>query len=250
MFGRLATLARRLGQGLLHLVYPAMCHVCGASLAPPAPPFCAACRAALTHDPAETCPRCAATVGPHTASPDGCVLCRKETFAFETVLRLGPYEGLLKETVLRLKHSAGEVLAELLGELFADAVRQRLLAAGAGVVVPVPLHWWRRFRRGYNQSEAVALGLAARLGLPCCPGWLRRTRSTPHQMSLPPSLRRENVRGGFRAGHQAAVAGQTVLLVDDVMTTGTTASEAARALRAAGAARVVVACLARATGHQ
>jgi predicted amidophosphoribosyltransferase len=102
----------------------------------------------------------------------------------------------------------------------------------------------RRLRRGYNQSEILARPLAGRLRLPCRPGWLRRGRRTPQQTLQPPAGRRENVRGAFRARAGAGLRGRTVLLVDDVLTTGSTAHEAARALRQAGAARVVVAVLA------
>ena len=113
-------------------------------------------------------------------------------------------------------------------------------------MVPVPLHWRRRWRRGYNQSEALARPIAARLRLPFRPGsWLRRIRNTPEQKGSGMAAERlENVRGAFRVAG-AELAGRTVLLVDDVLTTGSTASEAARTLRRAGAKRVVVAVLAR-----
>jgi ComF family protein len=151
--------------------------------------------------------------------------------------------------VLRLKHSRGETLAELLGELWAESAHSRLKEISADVIIPVPLHWWRRFRRGYNQSEALAHRLAARIRLPCRPGWLRRIRHTPQQTSQAPRERRENIHGAFRARSWARLRGQAVLLVDDVLTTGSTCNEAARALRAAGAARAVVAVLARSRTH-
>jgi ComF family protein len=144
-----------------------------------------------------------------------------------------------------MKHNANEGLAELLGELWATRDRARFESLGVDVVVPIPLHWWRRWRRGYNQSAALATGLTAVLGLPCRPSWLRRVRATSTQSSLPATIRRENPRGAFRAS--ARVAGHSVLLVDDVLTTGATAHAAASALRKAGAARVVVAALCRAS---
>src|SRR5205823_5857562 len=112
------------------------------------------------------------------------------------------------------------------------------------VVIPVPLHWFHRLRRGYNQSEALARELAAALGVPCRPRWLRRARLTRKQHhSLSREERRANVHDAFRARHADAVRGRHVLLVDDVMTTGSTAHEAARPLRAAGAAQITVAVL-------
>jgi ComF family protein len=238
---------RALWQGLLHLLYPAACHVCNAPLPPDAGPFCPDCRKALTVDPHPQCPRCAGSVGPFAEVAGGCPHCRGTSFPFAKVVRLGPYEGRLREVVLRLKRASGEGLAELVGALWGECGEARLRALGAEVVVPVPLHWRRRWRRGYNQSEALARALAARLGLPCRPWWLRRTRHTPLQTQQSRAGRLDNVRGAFR-GRGSGLAGRAVLLVDDVLTTGGTAAEAARALRRAGARCVMVAVLARAHG--
>jgi ComF family protein len=162
-------------------------------------------------------------------------------------VRLGPYEGLLREVILRLKYVHGEGLAEVLGELWVSHLEPRLRDLKADVIVPVPLHWWRRWTRGYNQSEVLARAVADRLHIPCKSGWLRRIRNTPRQVGQSTTARRENVRKAFSASTWAELRGKAVLLVDDVLTTGSTASDAARALRAAGASRVVVAVLAR--GH-
>jgi ComF family protein len=113
-------------------------------------------------------------------------------------------------------------------------------------VIPVPLHWRRRWQRGYNQAEALARALAGACGFPCRSHWLARVRHTPAQHLLSPSARRANVQGAFHARKRPELAGATVLLVDDVLTTGTTCSEAARALRDAGVRKVIVAVVARA----
>jgi ComF family protein len=249
MLGFLTDCRRELTQGLLQLLYPGTCQLCSRPLAPGQPHFCEACRAALTTDPFSTCPRCAATVGPYADLDGGCTHCRGLHFHFERVLRLGPYHDnpLLRQTILRLKHSSGEQLAEVLGELWAAHSEGVLRASGADAIVPIPLHWWRRWTRGYNQSAALARAIAARLGAPYRPAWIRRTRATPMQTSQPFTNRRANVRGAFRAGPPQQIAGKAILLVDDVLTTGNTCNEAAQALHAMGAARVVVAVLAR--GH-
>jgi ComF family protein len=247
---RLTALRRDAVAGLVQLLYPGCCHLCGVLLAPGVDSFCPSCRTGLFTDPLPSCPHCAATVGPFAATSGGCVRCRGEGFAFDAAVRLGPYEGLLHDAVLRLKQHTGEGLAELLGGLWAGRDAQKLRALGADAVVPVPLHWWRRLRRGYNQSESLARGIARHLQIPCFPAWLRRLRNTPRQTAQSPTGRRENMRDAFRARTRARLKGRTVLLVDDVMTTGATAHEAARALRAAGAARVVVAALARAGAPQ
>jgi ComF family protein len=164
---------------------------------------------------------------------------------FDAAARLGPYDGRLREAVIRMKSSAGEGLAEMMGRVFKEAVCPRLRTEGVGLVVPVPLHWRRRWERGHNQSESLGRELAGGLGVGFSARVLRRVRHTPQQVQPSASARRENVKGAFRAGSGASLAGRTVLLVDDVMTTGSTAGEAARTLRRAGAERVIVAILAR-----
>lgn len=245
MPSRLVACGRELSRGILHLLCPPACHECGRLLAAGAGPFCAQCRSALTTDPHPSCPGCAGTVGPFAATERGCHRCRDSGFHFDRALRLGPYQGLLREAILRMKHSAGAGLAEALGGLWAEHAQTPLVELGAvELVIPVPLHWWRRLGRGYNQSDVLARALAARLRVPCRPGWLRRVRNTPRQTAQTGPGRRDNVRGAFRAAPLAALKGRAVLLVDDVLTTGSTCDEAARALRAAGCARVAVAVLA------
>jgi ComF family protein len=243
----LRSTGRDVAQGLLQLVYPGACALCRHPLLQQAD-FCDACKAALTTDPFSTCPRCAGTVGPFTSLEGGCNLCRPYPFQFERVIRLGPYDGLLREVILRLKRASGEALAEKVGDLWAAHLEMTVRQSGIQVIVPVPLHWRRRWTRGYNQSGALARALAKRLGLPYHPAWLRRTWNTPPQVEQTPTARRENVRGAFKARWRPDLKDQAVLLVDDVLTTGSTASEAARALRKAGAGRVLVAVLARGQG--
>jgi predicted amidophosphoribosyltransferase len=115
-------------------------------------------------------------------------------------MRLGPYDGLLREAVLRMKAAAGEPLAETLGRLWAAERPTQLGSVRPAAVVPVPLHWRRRWVRGYNQSEAVARGVAAGLGAPCLPAALVRSRATPTQRALSPTERWENVKNAFRPG--------------------------------------------------
>jgi ComF family protein len=116
------------------------------------------------------------------------------------------------------------------------------LAAQIDAVVPVPLHTQRLAERGYNQSELVAAAFCAQVGLTCAPGWLARTRATRQQVGLGPLERRTNVADAFRATGE--VAGRTLLLVDDVCTTGATFRACAVAAQAAGARAVYALALA------
>jgi ComF family protein len=246
MLHRLRSFGRDLVRGLTDLLLPAACVGCDAPLPPDANGFCLRCRAALTADVGSACPLCAAAVGPFTALDGGCPNCRDAGLRFDAVDRLGTYDGLLRELILRIKYAAGESTAEQLGRFWSAEAGTRLAGLGVDLVAPVPLHWWRRVKRGYNQCDVLAEHLARRLRLPCRPRCLRRTRYTPFQSNRTTAERRANVAGVFRASTAGALRGRSVLLVDDVLTTGSTASEAARALKAAGAKRVVVAVLARA----
>jgi ComF family protein len=159
---------------------------------------------------------------------------------------LGRYDGLLRDAILRIKHANAEALADAIAKIWVGRISDKLAALNIQLVVPVPLHWWRRWCRGCNQCDAVARVFADDLRVPFMSHCLRRRRATAMQTRLTTTARRDNVRGAFVARPGSALAGKTVLLVDDVMTTGSTAHEAAKALHRAGAARVVVAVLARA----
>jgi ComF family protein len=231
-------------RGLKNLVYPGVCAGCGQLLEQSADDFCESCTLALTGDPHFTCPRCTSTVGEHTDVSAGCPRCRDERYYFDSAFRMGLYDGILRDVVLGMKHRAGETLAECLGRLWARHQAARFRQLGVEVVIPVPLHWLRRLRRGYNQSEALSAAVAKLLKVPHCPGWVRRMRPTASQVQQSATDRRTNLRGAFRVSRWADVNGKSVLLIDDVITTGSTGSEAARALREGGAKTVHLAVLA------
>ena len=244
MIAMLWQAARTFSSGLLQLVYPGVCWACQQPRAELCGGLCSQCEQQLTNDPHPTCPRCSSTVGPFVNLADGCMNCKDESYAFDQALRLGPYEGLLRTTILRMKSPAGIDVAEVVGDLWARHTKVRLRDLHPDVVIPVPLHWSRRWRRGCNQSEILARAVARRLGVRCRSSWLRRKQRTMPQTQQTPAQRRVNVHNAFQARRGLDLRGQTVLLIDDVLTTGATAHEAARALRPARPARIVVAVLA------
>ena len=191
------------------------------------------------------CLRCGQNVGPHSNNEEGCVVCRKVAYPFNSVIRLGSYDGRLRDAVIRMKSSSGESLAERMGRVFGECRKDRLSELRSDLVVSIPLYWRRAWWRGYNQAAAIAEQIGKCIGVPVARGCLRRVRHTPQQLQPSAAARRENVRGAFRVSRGANVVGKRILLVDDVMTTGSTAGEAARTLRDAGAAEICVAVLAR-----
>jgi len=239
---------RALGRGVGHLAFPNSCSICDVPEAERDEfrhGLCNECRRSVANDPFHACPRCALTIGPHADTEGGCAKCRDESLGFDSAIRLGPYDGRLRSAVLRMKSGGGEALAEMMGRVFWETACSRLRTVGFDAVVPVPLHWRRRWVRGYDQAAAVARELAFGLGTTFGPRYLRRVRHTPQQVQPSATARRENVRGAFLVGRRTSLAGKRILLVDDVMTTGSTLSEAARMLRDGGAKSISVAILAR-----
>lgn len=190
------------------------------------------------------------SIGPYLDPLAPCSLCRDERYAFERVFRLGVYDDALRLACLRAKATSAEPLAAGLGELLWECESEAIAPLGIDVVVPVPHHWLRRFYRSHNTAETLAGVWAARLNVPLATHILRKGRWTRSQARLPPYERRRNLRDVFRASPSAGLAGATVLLADDVMTTGTTAHETAKVLVQAGAARVIVAVIARGLGRR
>src|ERR1051326_2799609 len=116
-----ARLATSLWQGLRHIITPGVCLACHELLPTERYVFCWGCQRQFTDDPHPTCPRCSGTVGPHTDLSDGCTNCRRASFAFDRAVRLGPYDGRLRELILRMKHAGNEGLAEAVGEAWSEA---------------------------------------------------------------------------------------------------------------------------------
>ena len=160
---------------------------------------------------------------------------------------LWSYEGRLREAIHHFKYRDRPQLALPLGTLLAAAAHAQAAHFNdllIDAVVPVPMHSARQRERGYNQSERLARVLAADLSLPLDTRSLRRVRPTRPQVGLTGEARRANLQGAFAVSHPEAVAGKTLLLIDDVSTTGSTIIECAGALQAAGAGAVYALTLA------
>jgi ComF family protein len=164
---------------------------------------------------------------------------------FEQASSVGIYRGLLQDLVIRMKNQHDEPLAVQLGYLLALQASRSDFAEELDLVVPVPTHWWRRFERGFHAAEVLAETFAKTCQLPFSRRLARCVRSTKKQGTLSTPGRFSNVRGAFGIQPKTNVSGLTIFLVDDVMTSGATASELARLLIRAGAAKVYVGVIAR-----
>ena len=174
-----------------------------------------------------------------------CAACRSGLRGFDHAASFGLYEGPLRSLIHLFKYSGMKPLARPLARYLARIIPED---RHFDAIVPVPLHWRKRWTRGFNQSEILSQGLAKLSGIPVADA-LRRKRPTATQAGLASAGRRRNVEGAFevRSGARlsAKITGANLLLIDDVMTTGATASACARALKRGGAKSVSLLTLAR-----
>ncbi len=231
--------------GLFQLVFPDDCRVCGEPLREISRiPVCGAClrepQALITEYFCRDCK--APFVNPFPLDDAGrCSLCRLGLTGFDAAYTFGSYEETLRELIHLFKYSKVRPLAKPLGALIARAIprEQRF-----DVIISMPLHWKKRWSRGYNQSDLLAKEIARRWGVPV-KKIVRRVKATEPQAGLSHSKRRLNMRGAFAMRRGADVKGLRVLVIDDVLTTGATASACAKVLKRAGARHVAVAAVAR-----
>jgi ComF family protein len=241
----LARTLHRAAAGGLDLVLPPHCVTCDASVDAPGR-LCADCWQAVDFILRPFCQCCGLPLGIEAdLFGTRCGACLADPPPYRRARAAMLYKGVGRDLVLALKMADRTWAAPALGRWMANSGAE--LLADADLIVPVPLHRWRLLARRFNQSALLANTLAAASGRTCIPDLLVRTRATPSQARLSAAQRRRNVRGVFhlRKRHAAAIDGKTVLLVDDVLTTGATVEACARALRKGGAAAVDVLTLAR-----
>jgi ComF family protein len=205
------SLGRQLGRGFADLVYPPRCLVCDF---PGPEALCLRCLAAV---------RAGGTIDPGGAP------------GLEVLAAAGRYQGVLRDAIHGLKYGRRRGLAPPLGELLARRAEEEMPRWRPDLILPVPIHWRRRFHRGFNQAELLVDELARLMELPVDRVSLARVRHTRSQVGLSGDMRRQNLEGAFRVRRPEAIRGRSLLLVDDVCTTKTTLIECARVLRAAGA---------------
>lgn len=169
-------------------------------------------------------------------------MCRSGLRGFDAAYSFGSYAGALRQLIHLLKYDRMRPLAQ---PLSAYLLRSLPRDEAFDFIVPVPLHWRRQWNRGFNQSELLARALSRSTGIPVS-RVLRRVKAGDAQAGLSNSARRRNVNQAFRCSAGEALRGKRILLLDDVMTTGSTAASCARSLKGAGAARVALLTLARA----
>jgi ComF family protein len=233
---------KTIGRALRSLLFPSHCEFCGVFIPSHEPgPVCTPCLDKVLLIAAPHCPFCGRT----TFSEDRrCGLCGDQLFGFDQAFACVIYADEMKKMLHRFKFGKKRYLTPFFSEIMARFAKKHLSGRG-GDVVPVPMDRRRRLQRGFNPSELIAGRLAASLGRAYLPSALDCAASKVPQSLLGKNERQSNVRDRFFVKKRGAVEGRDILLVDDILTTGNTASACAKALKDAGARSVTVLTFAR-----
>jgi ComF family protein len=238
--GMALALARSIGTVALDFVLPPRCAGCG-TIVDEVHGFCAECWTRVDFLGHSGCATCGLPLAPTDA--EQCGACLTDPGPIARTRAAVAYDDISSGITIRLKYGRKVALARTMARFIAplmagDSADRRLL-------VPVPLHRWRLWSRGFNQSALVARELSRRSGIATDPFVLARTRSTPPLKGMSASQRHRTVAGAFAVREAARVKDKTIVLVDDVLTTGSTARACARTLLRAGAAQVELLAWAR-----
>ena len=224
---------------MLHLLYPPACLLCHQPIASAHLTVCEACNRSLARYTPPVCQRCGRPLSAAYDADVLCAHCRRRPTAFEQARAPWVYRGAARQAILAFKYHGHHRLGAWLAYEMAELAKDILPMDEIDLVVPVPRHWLKRRLRGIDPAVCLARRLAHSLHRPIDQATLRRVRWTASQTRLSPAQRTRNVRHAFRA-RADRLQDRTVLLIDDVLTSGATAQACAQTLRESGARRVFV----------
>ena len=241
-------LCNRWLQSILDLIYPRYCLVCNISLNnTDRRALCSDCTTKVTFINQDTsCPRCGLDLGPYVQTDTLCRECHAHPPRFTKAIAVAGYDGVIREAIHKFKYAKERVLLdELSGLLIARWQGVCQLLPQIDMIMPAPLYRGKLKERGFNQSQLLAERLSQAMGIPLEIDNLIKTRPTPDQAGLDSVNRKKNLIDAFEVTNPKVIDGKNILLIDDVLTTGATASEISRTLKKAGAKGVYVLVLAR-----
>ncbi len=226
---------KQLTNDLTGFVFPPYCAVCEVPLRPNEKVICETCYQSIRFIDCHFCSHCGR---PLNKTASRCKKCRDHKLNLTRIRALGAYDDSLSSIIHLLKYGQKPSLAERLGRMMGVVVTADPILSTAALAIPVPLHPVRRRERGYNQSELLARALADSVGLPLVTNALARKKNTKSQTNLTSEERSTNVAAAFEVKHPDILKDKRILLVDDVMTSGSTLHSCAEALLRGGAQEV------------
>lgn len=234
-----------LSRGLSAVLFPPVCGMCQSPMASQAALVCPPCVKSLKPVPTPICSHCGLPVTgcePHGA--EVCLACLAKPPAYRKARFGFVYEGELRKALLRLKFYEAIHLGRALSDFLSQAFHRYYTLDEFDLIVPMPMHPKRLFQRGFNQVVVMGKRLSVQTGIPLDRTSFQKVKDTPPQVGLSRSRRAENVRGSFAVTRRGKIAKRSILLLDDVSTTGATVAEASRTLLQGGAETVQVLVLA------
>jgi ComF family protein len=207
--------------------------------------WCENCLKQLCSDPEKCCPACGAEKTPPVFPNGRCRLCRDIKIKFERAICLGNYHSLMQNLIVKLKANFDDSLALQFGMLLGKRLQADAGFPACDLIVPTPTYWWNRLRRPSYLAAVIAEGVSRQLVIPVELDVIRCVRKTKKQGTLDTISRFKNVQDAFAVKRAKQVVDKTVLVVDDVITSGATANQLSTILRKAGATKVYVAAIAR-----
>lgn len=236
---------KHFAEALLDFIFPPLCHICRSFL-PDAGEIhvCRSCRDRMPLVISPVCPLCGI---PFTGTGQDhiCGRCLTDPPYFDCARAHLLYQGVARDLIHSFKYQYKTHLRRPLALLALESLTGFINGQQPDIIVPVPLHRSRLRSRGFNQAVLLGNIFSSRLSLPLLVDALARTRQTEPQIELSADQRRSNVKGAFTCTRPADIAGKRILLLDDVMTTGSTVNECSKELKNAGASFVLVATMAR-----
>ena len=236
----------------IDIIYPARCHVCRDFLSEERRPyfhFCTHCLNSFSKINPPACPVCGIPFGSISEENHLCEKCMRKRPSYDSLGAPYIYEGRIMDAIHQMKYDGKTYLADSLGPLMASFATRWLDTTENLLIIPVPLHPKRLRERGFNQALLLARAIMPALGAELDFLSLKRIIYTKSQTGLNSKERKRNVRKAFIMDRQKGLKGKTVVLVDDVATTGNTMNECARVLKKAGIERVFCLALARTAGY-
>lgn len=231
---------------IINLFYPASCQACGKKTSPWNKHLCEDCLKKIKKRLPPFCIKCGRQLSGEPHLQATCRDCKKTNPYFDRAYSVFSYDGILKELVHNFKYKKLALAKELM-ELTADFMEEYGIDKETDLVLSIPMHPVRMFRREINPSHIIAKEISKRLGIQYSAGLLKKTKNTPPQSKLKRLERIKNIKGSFslQKNRSADVKYKNILLVDDLFTTGSTVNECARILKVAGSNNVRVVTMAR-----